>query len=484
MTATIAASQDPPYRSSGGAASTEAHYDDMLTSARLLDAAGDAARALATDLTTTIARLPIAGTLMSPGTALRIDEQAVSLTLGSRGLLALCADLEVIARGLRLAVHYYRTRDAGVADALSAYHFGVAVPHVTSAVAVAVGAATARTYADFCIAQLRDPAHPRLDTVAAYERHFTAAISTILDADPALTDDAVRSLRLLAYAVPGGGGDFERQIATIMGLAGVGGLLLDTTRLTVTAVGSRTSAKPVTGGTIGGLLADEARVERSGNQRRSRVSVHRRVDARNRGHWVVDLPGTEDWSVRMPPNPSDTGADVRGMAGLPSSLYPAISAALAAAMKAQEVTPGTEPVMLVGHSLGGIVAARLAQNPQFRTRFRVTHLITIAAPTSRIAVPPSVRALSIEHTGDVVPRLDATEDPDTVNRTRIRIDPSPQIQPGDRNPIHQHRTRLYAESARRYLGRDNADPLVRRWYADTEGFMDGTDIRYDYDLHR
>lgn len=478
------ASGDGAYRSGGGAASTEAHYDDMLTSARLLDTAGDAARALSTDLTITIARLPVTGAVLSPGTAVRIGERTVALTIGSHGLLVLCADLEVLARAVRLAVHYYRTRDTAVADALSAYQFGVAVPHVAWAVGVAAGSATALTYRDYSLATLRDPAHPRIDTITAYERHFTAVISRLAYDDPSLTDDAVRSARIVAYLADGGHGGFDRQVGAILGMATAYGYLLDTRKLTVTAVGSHTSADPRSTGSIGSLLGEEARTEGAGNPRRSRLSVHRRIDAQGRGHWVIDVPGTEDWGAKMPPNPSDATANARSMAGLPSTLYPAISTAVAAAMKAQGVRPGAEPVMLVGHSQGGIVAARLAQNPQFRTRFRVTHLMTVAAPASRIAIPTSVQALSIEHTSDAVPRLDGTEEPDTFNRTRIRIDPTSLMPPDDHDPLDQHRTDRYTESARRYLGRDSTDPLVRRWYAGTEGFMDGTDIRYDYDLSR
>ncbi|MBO1765378.1 alpha/beta fold hydrolase [Allobranchiibius sp. GilTou38] len=479
----MSASGDGAYRSGGGAASTHAHYDDMLTSARLLDTAGDHARALSTDLTMTIARLPVTGTLMSPGTAVQIGERTVALTIGPHGLVVLCADLELMARGVRLSVDYYRTRDAAVADALTAYHFGVALPHVVSAVGSAAGAAAALTYRDYSLATLRDPAHPRIDPVTAYERCFTSAISRAAYDDPSLTDDAVRSARLVAYVL-GDRGDFDHQVAAILGIATAHGYLLDSTKLTVTAAGTHTSAGPRTKGSIGTLVADDAWAERAGNARRSLLSVHCRIDAQGRGHWVVDLPGTQNWGVKMPRDPSDATANVRSLADVPSSLYPAISAALAAAMRAQGVTPGSEPVMLVGHSQGGIVAARLAQNSQFRTRFRVTRLITVAAPTSRIAVPGSVRALSIEHTSDLVPRLDAAGEPDAVNRTYIRIDPRSRMRPGDHDPIVQHDPDLYADSARRDLGRDSTDPLVKRWYAETEGFMDGTDVRYDYKLHR
>lgn len=58
------------------------------------------------------------------------------------------------------------------------------------------------------------------------------------------------------------------------------------------------------------------------------------------------------------------------------------------------------------------------------------------------------------------------------------------MKPGDKNPLSQHGTMLYAKTAEKQLGRDNDDPLLRRSYADTEGFMNGTDTRYDFNLSR
>jgi hypothetical protein len=57
-----------------------------------------------------------------------------------------------------------------------------------------------------------------------------------------------------------------------------------------------------------------------------------------------------------------------------------------------------------------------------RARFRVTHVLTVGAPIGAFRVPDGVQVLAVEHTDDVVPRLDGRANPDrsgwvTVRRT-------------------------------------------------------------------
>lgn len=468
---------------SGGAGSTEAHYDDMLTSARLVDTAGDSARSLNSDLVRAITSLPPTGVVMSPGSAVQIAAQSADLTIGSRSLIALSLELEVMARGVRLSVQYYQAKDAAVAGTMTAIRFTVAIPHVADAIARCAVNAAAPTVLDYAAARLKDPMNPKIDPLTAYRKYFLASIAVRAHDDPSLTDDTVRSARMIAALTFTKDNTFEGQVAALLSIATRHGYLLDSKKLTVTAAGVTTTIQSKKG-SIGTLVNDEATTEGAGNTSRSQLRVHRRVDPQGHGHWVVDVPGTEEWDLKMPLNPSDAAANVRSIAGRESTLYPAISTALAEAMKKSGINPGTEPVMLIGHSQGGIVAARLAANPQFRTRYNVTHLLTVASPESRVKIPRSVQALSIEHNSDPVPRLDAIGRTDALNRTRAVINPTTEMKPGDKNPLSQHGTKLYAKTAEKQLGRDNDDPLLRRWYADTEGFMNGTDTRYDFNLGR
>lgn len=79
-----------------------------------------------------------------------------------------------------------------------------------------------------------------------------------------------------------------------------------------------------------------------------------------------------------------------------------------------------EPVMLAGHSQGGLLAARAAQEyARPGSRFTVTQLVTAGAPIDRIGLPPTVQVLSLINRRDVVPRLDGQPDPDTSRRTTV-----------------------------------------------------------------
>ncbi len=81
------------------------------------------------------------------------------------------------------------------------------------------------------------------------------------------------------------------------------------------------------------------------------------------------------------------------------------------------IQPG--PVLLTGHSQGGITAASLASDPAFMSRYNVTDIVTGGSPIGRFDIPESVNVLSIEHTQDPVPRLDGVPNPERHNWTTV-----------------------------------------------------------------
>ena len=63
-----------------------------------------------------------------------------------------------------------------------------------------------------------------------------------------------------------------------------------------------------------------------------------------------------------------------------------------------------EPVLLVGHSQGGIEAAWIASHS---SEFSVTQVVTAGSPIAVLGdYPAGTQVLSLEHHGDVVPLLD------------------------------------------------------------------------------
>ena len=82
--------------------------------------------------------------------------------------------------------------------------------------------------------------------------------------------------------------------------------------------------------------------------------------------WVVVVPGTQEWSPRAGANPFDLTTDVRALTGDATLAAAGVAAALDVVRGPGRVAvdPG-DPVVLVGHSQGGILAAALASDPGF-----------------------------------------------------------------------------------------------------------------------
>lgn len=137
----------------------------------------------------------------------------------------------------------------------------------------------------------------------------------------------------------------------------------------------------------------------------------------DRARHVVYLPGTDDLATlpwTQDHDVRDLGADLRSAAGSGTAYQRGILRALADA----GVRPG-EPVLLVGHSLGGMEAAALAARD---TGYAITDVVTAGAPTAQVGeLADGVRVLSLEHEGDVVPLLDGADNPDTVEQVTVRF---------------------------------------------------------------
>jgi pimeloyl-ACP methyl ester carboxylesterase len=183
---------------------------------------------------------------------------------------------------------------------------------------------------------------------------------------------------------------------------------------------------------------------------------------------VVFVPGTEDW-LNLTENPLDSHADVDVMLGR----LPDAARLVAAALAADGAQPG-DPVMLTGHSLGGMVVTALAANPAFTQRFNVTALVTAGSPVGRVKLPATVNALHLEGTRDIVPGLDGAENPDTPTRVTVHHDArrseAPELEGAGRTISSAHDLNTYAQTAR--LVDDGLDPSTDAWLADVSDFLE------------
>ncbi|MFF1571202.1 thioesterase domain-containing protein [Leifsonia sp. NPDC058292] len=135
------------------------------------------------------------------------------------------------------------------------------------------------------------------------------------------------------------------------------------------------------------------------------IRVGSRQDAHGLKHWIVQFPSTKSWHPRAGAAPNDLTADlVIGADGEATATRAAL-----AAMRAAGIREG-EPVLLAGFSLGGMVAAQVAERAA-QNGFTPTHLVVGGAPLGRATIPGDIRVLAIEHVLDLVPRIDGRENP-------------------------------------------------------------------------
>lgn len=131
--------------------------------------------------------------------------------------------------------------------------------------------------------------------------------------------------------------------------------------------------------------------------------------------WTVLIPGTQ--SPIPPDHPFDAVTDIDLMAHEAADVTAAVELALAKAGARPD-----EPVVLVGHSLGGIAAMALASSGDFRRRHRLGGVVTAGSPTATFTAPRGVPVLHLENDEELVSQLDgrtSTENPATRDRVTV-----------------------------------------------------------------
>lgn len=117
--------------------------------------------------------------------------------------------------------------------------------------------------------------------------------------------------------------------------------------------------------------------------------------------YTVNIPGTENWGVTGGGQGRDLTSNLMVMAGQSSSAQEAVILA----MQRAGIPPGA-PVMLTGHSQGGMLAVALASDPSFMANYNVTNVMTVGSPVDGAGIDPRVNVLEVQHEGDLVPQLD------------------------------------------------------------------------------
>lgn len=202
------------------------------------------------------------------------------------------------------------------------------------------------------------------------------------------------------------------------------------------------------------------------NQTESNIDVRRVVGPDGRVAYIVDIPGTKVWNLPGGDGGSanDFGTNVDALAGNETVLQEGVEEA----MRRAGVGPN-DPVMLVGHSQGGMVAARAAHDFVSNGQFNVTHVVTAGSPVGRMPIPDGIQVLSLENSNDIVPHLDAAENPASDNRTTVKFD----NQHGTVGGNHQIGGN-YADVAHQLDS--STDPSVRRFRESAGVFTGGVSV--------
>ena len=408
----------------GGAGSIAADFEELAAFAAALDGAAGCLAGVLRVLARCLADpAMIAAAALDPAGAIEIVAVAGVATAGVAAALAGCHS---VAAGLRLAAASYRAADAldrRVAPVLAA---GYRLPR-------ALGPLTGM------------PLRP-------------GGLQARLTAVPGLVDAAVQALTFA------GTGTLPLAGATTR-LAGV----LATPFPDGTAV-VRTRPGMPTGDEAGPPrgTADLMRalaVRGAHNAGGGSIDV-RTLDGAGGRRVIVDITGTTAWNVnpgRLTEEVSDFGTNLRALANRSSVFERGVVQAL------RQAGVGTgEPIMLVGHSQGGMIAARLAAHLD-AAGFTVTHLVTAGAPIGLAAVPRSVSVLSLQNQGDLVPELDGADNPRRSNWITVRT------ARGDSTVLARHSIGSYLAGAADLDA--SADPALAYWRRTAAGYLSADRVK-------
>ncbi|RZU31150.1 esterase/lipase family protein [Blastococcus saxobsidens] len=402
----------PEISVSGGAGGIEAELADLVALAR---SSSELAEELASTSLTCHGLLAdpdlLASAVLDPAGVARFSAALLDALDGPRGLTVLAATFAARAITLQGAAAAYEAADAALAELADTVDWaqGFFWPATVGGLLLE-GAGRL----------LADPVGTAVDTAALVddpERWLTE--------HPGVVDELVGSLPgagSLVGVLTGGlaspwlcGGDV-RSAARRLGLLWPDGTPVVTTLPDDDKVGAVTPPR-----TVADLMVALNRRATASRAEQDQIDVRVLTHADGTRAYIVDIPGTADWSLPGGPvNPQthDLGTNVRVLGGDVTTRQEAIAEALRRAGAGP-----SDPVMLVGHSQGGMVAAQAAHDartPAFD--FDVRSVVTAGSPIARAGVPPSVQVLALENAHDVVPHLDSRKNDDDPNVTTVTFD--------------------------------------------------------------
>ncbi|WP_149203664.1 hypothetical protein [Actinotalea subterranea] len=452
---------------SGGAGGMGAVYQDLLAQAGILDDAGDEVRRWSDD----VAKVAFDDSVLAAALLCPVEAAAVGIAVGvaTTSLLTVSTTLEATALVLQASVETYQFFDAAQQAAMEALHqvggyaLGMALPGLLASGALLLATNPVLT-GTLALMIARDP-----DAV------MNGAMETLFE-NPWLMEELTKTapwlIQGLASQLPGGpllpyllsGGswpttDYEQAVGGLVSVGNLFGAFQDEGDFEVQSVGAGDGAAPTS---VAEIFEQQSMLGKDANH--GQIQVTRVVDADGNESFIVQIPGTQEWSPARGDNPVDLTTNVQLMSGQQTLLQEQV----AQAMRDAGVDPG-EPVMLTGHSQGGIACASMASDPSFTREFTVRSIVTGGSPIARFDIPPDVSVLALEHDQDPVPMLEGRENPDRPNWVTVERDVSGVE--GLHGPGDAHGTGVY-QSTGAQVDSSN-DPSIRAWQEQNERFFTG-----------
>ncbi len=159
------------------------------------------------------------------------------------------------------------------------------------------------------------------------------------------------------------------------------------------------------------------------------------------GRYAVTIPGTKTFNPWEADNPLDLTGDLAAMTESPH-MARAVTEALEEAG-----APAGAPVMLTGHSGGGLHARAVAADPAFLAEFAPKYVITAGSPVGNIPLPEQTRGLNLQQKDDSVAAFDVRAAPDTKNNVTVKFHTDPLDDPHSGGKLGGHSVGNYAGKA-------------------------------------
>ncbi len=393
----------PDLHISGGVGGTDAHFEDITT---LATGSDDLARTLASITAECHSILidpnVVASAVLDPAGATKFAGLLLNALDGPGGVGSQAAQHAERAIVLRAVAASYQAVDRAQAQLIDRVRWaaGAALPleiiPVVSALPMLAGAAA-----------ILDP-RDTVEAISDPQRFLTdhpGIVDNVIGAGPGLIPNL-----------------FAGSTNTVPGAAHLLGSLYPDGRAQVTDAGvDRSAYVAQPPGGFGDLI--------SGLDHRNSLAhagQPDQIDVRVLSHpdgtksYIVDIPGTKVWDTPGALNPAlnDLGTNVHVLGGDVTTRETAIGEALHRAG-----ATSTDPVMLIGHSQGGMVAAQAAHDTTTGAfNYNVTHVLTAGSPIARTEVPSHIQVMALENSHDIVPHLDAADNPDRPNMTTVSFD--------------------------------------------------------------